>query len=58
MYSVTFAMTAIIIIAGTNLFLGFAVALLMGRGPKRWSDIDRAIVLQGVPVRCVYGSVG
>ncbi len=46
MYSATFALTAIIVIAATNLFLGFAAALWMGRGPKRWSDVDRTIVLQ------------
>ena len=46
MYSSTFALTIIIVIALTNLFLGFASAVLIGRGPKRWSDVDRAIVLQ------------
>ncbi len=51
MYSATFAMIAIIGIAVTNLFLGFATAVLLGRGPKRLSDIDRAIVLQPVDVR-------
>lgn len=51
MYSATFAMTIIIVIAATNLFLGFAAAVLLGRGPKRWSDIDKAIVLQPVSLR-------
>ncbi len=46
MYSATFAMTVIIGIALTNLFLGFAAAMLLGRGPRRWLDVDRAIVLQ------------
>ncbi len=46
MYSAMFAMMVITVIALTNLFLGFAAAVLMGRGPKRWSDLDRAIVLQ------------
>ena len=40
MYSVTFAMTVIVGIALMNLFLGFAAALLVGRGPKRWSDLE------------------
>lgn len=48
MYSVVFAMTVILGIAVTNLFLGFAAALLLGRGPRRWSDVDRAIVIQPV----------
>ena len=51
MYSATFAMIVIIGIAVTNLFLGFATAMLLGRGPKRLSDIDRAIVLEPVDVR-------
>jgi hypothetical protein len=48
MYSVVFAMTVILGIAVTNMFLGFAAALLLGRGPRRWSDVDRAIVIQPV----------
>ncbi len=48
MYSATFAMTVIIGTAIINLLLGFAAAVLMGRGPKRWSDIERAIVLQPI----------
>ena len=34
MYSVTFALTAILGIVLTNLFLGFAFAVLIGRGPR------------------------
>ena len=54
MYTATFAMTIIIVIAATNLFLGFAAAVLLGRGPKRWSDIDKAIVLQPVSLRGLH----
>ena len=39
-------MTVIIGIALANLLLGFAVALLMGRGPRSWADVDRAIVVR------------
>ncbi len=53
MYSATFALTVIIVIALTNLFLGFASAVLLGRGPKRWSDVDRAIVLQPFPLELI-----
>ncbi len=41
-------MTVIIGIAIINLMLGFAAALLLGRGPQRWSDVERAIVLQPI----------
>ena len=53
MYSATFAMTVIIGIAVINLLLGFAAAVLSGRGPKRWSDLERAFVLQPVSLRGV-----
>jgi hypothetical protein len=46
MYSMTFALIVIIGMAGMNLFLGFAAAVLMGRGPKSWSDVDRALVFR------------
>lgn len=51
MYSATFAMTIIIGIAAINLLLGFATAILLGRGPKNWSDIDRAVVLHPISLR-------
>ena len=43
MFSVTLALIAIFGIALTNLFLGFASAVLIGRGPKSWSDLDDAV---------------
>jgi len=43
MFSVTLALIAIFGIALTNLFLGFASALLIGRGPRSWSDVDEAV---------------
>ncbi len=46
MYSMTFALIVIIGMASMNLFLGFAAAVLMGRGPKSWNDVDRAGVSQ------------
>jgi hypothetical protein len=36
-------MTAIFGIAVTNLFLGFAFAVLTGHGPKSWSEVDAAV---------------
>jgi hypothetical protein len=47
LYSTTFALIVIIGIAGMNLFLGFAAALLIGRGPKSWSDVDQAFIFRG-----------
>ncbi|MFO7905893.1 MAG: hypothetical protein R6U98_24755, partial [Pirellulaceae bacterium] len=44
MYSVTFALTVILVIAATHLFLGFAAAILTGYGPKRLSDIKLVVV--------------
>lgn len=46
MYSMTFALIVIIGMASMNLFLGFAAAVLMGRGPKSWNDVDRALVFR------------
>ncbi len=46
MYSTTFALIVIVGIASVNLFLGFAAAVLMGRGPKSWADVDRALVFR------------
>ncbi len=46
MYSATFALTAILGIALTNLFLGFAFALLIGRRPKSLSDFEDAITIR------------
>jgi len=51
MYSATFAMTVIIGIAIMHLFLGFSTAILMGYGPKRWSDIRLTIVRRPVSFR-------
>lgn len=46
MFSVTLTLTVIAGIALANLFLGFASALLIGRGPKRWSDLDEAVTVR------------
>ena len=46
MYSATFALTAILGIALTNLFLGFAFAVLIGRGPRSLSDVEDAITIR------------
>jgi hypothetical protein len=46
MYTTTFALAAILSVALVNLFLGFAFASLMGRGPHRWRDADKAIVVR------------
>jgi hypothetical protein len=51
MYSATFAMIVIFGIAATNLFLGFATAILLGRGPKSLDEIERAIVVQPISLR-------
>ena len=45
MLSVILALTVIFGIALTNLFLGFASAMLIGRGPKSWSDLDSAVTV-------------
>ena len=54
MYSVTFALTAIFGIVLTNLFLGFAFAVLMGRGPKSWSDVENAVTIQYFSPRLLF----
>ncbi len=46
MFSVTFALVAILGIALMNLFLGFASAMLLGRGPKTWADLDNAVQIR------------
>ncbi|MHB8957981.1 MAG: hypothetical protein ACYC4U_34060 [Pirellulaceae bacterium] len=46
MYSATFALTAIFGIALTNLFLGFAFAMLLGRGPRSLSDLENAVTVR------------
>ena len=46
MFSVILTLTVISGIALTNLLLGFASALLIGRGPKRWSDLDEAVTVR------------
>jgi len=46
MYSTTFALAAILSVAFVNLFLGFAFASLIGRGPRRWRDADQAITVR------------
>ncbi len=51
MYSATFAITVIFGIAAVNLFLGFAVAVLLGRGPKSWDDLEQTIVVHPVTIR-------
>lgn len=51
MYSVAFVMFVMIGIALTNLFLGFAAAILVGRGPRHWTDIDRAVQVRYVMLR-------
>lgn len=51
MYSATFALTIIIGIAATHLFLGFATAVLMGCGPRKFSDINVKIVPRPVSPR-------
>lgn len=43
MLSLLLALTAIFGIAVANLFLGFAFAVLIGHGPKSWSDVDAAV---------------
>ncbi|MHB8861510.1 MAG: hypothetical protein ACYC6N_03835 [Pirellulaceae bacterium] len=46
MYSATFALTAIFGIALTNLFLGFAFAMLLGRGPRSLADLENAVTVR------------
>jgi hypothetical protein len=46
MYSTTFALAAILGIALVNMFLGFAFASLIGRGPRRWSDVEKAVTIR------------
>lgn len=46
MYSATFAMTVIVGIAVMNLGFGFMLARLMGRGPRRWSDLSVTVRIQ------------
>jgi len=54
MFSVTFALIAILAIAVTNLFLGFATAMLLGRGPKNWSDLDQAVTVRYFAPRLLF----
>ncbi|MFW6169592.1 MAG: hypothetical protein ACODAD_03815 [Planctomycetota bacterium] len=44
MYNPTFALTVILVISATHLFLGFATAMLMGHGPKRLPEIKLVVV--------------
>jgi hypothetical protein len=53
MFSITLALIAIFGIALTNLFLGFASAMLIGRGPKSWSQIDDAVSVRYFSPRLV-----
>lgn len=46
MYSTAFALLAILSVALVNMFLGFASASLMGRGPRRWREADQAITIR------------
>jgi hypothetical protein len=46
MSSVIFAMAVIIVIALMNLFLGFSAALLLGRGPRNWSEVDNVLEIR------------
>ena len=43
-------MTVIVGIAIANLLLGFATAVLMGRGPKRWSEVEKCLVLKPISI--------
>jgi hypothetical protein len=54
MFSVTVALIAIVGIALTNLFLGFASAMLLGRGPKSWSDVDNAVTVRFFAPRLAF----
>jgi hypothetical protein len=53
MFSVILALTVIFGISLVNLFLGFASALLIGRGPKSWSDLDGAVTVRFFSPRLV-----
>jgi hypothetical protein len=54
MFSVMFALVAILGIALMNLFLGFASAILLGRGPKSWSDLDNAVTVRYFSPRLAF----
>ena len=44
-------MAIVFLVAFLNLALGFAAALYMGRGPRNWSDVDRAIRFESTALR-------
>ncbi len=48
MFSAMFAITVIFGIALCNLFLGFASALLIGRGPKSWADVEDRVQVRWI----------
>jgi hypothetical protein len=54
MYSTTLALTAILSVALVNMFLGFAFASLMGRGPSRWRDAEKAITIRYFSTRLLW----
>jgi hypothetical protein len=54
MYSTTLALTAILSVALVNMFLGFAFASLMGRGPSRWRDAEKAITVRYFSTRLLW----
>ena len=41
-------MLLVIVVALSNLALGFLAALYLGRGPRHWSDVDRAVQFKTV----------
>jgi hypothetical protein len=55
MYSVPFLIMIVAGIAVVNLFLGFAAALLAGRGPQRWSDLDRIVKVRYFSPALLFG---
>ncbi len=54
MYSTTLALTAILSVALVNMFLGFAFASLMGRGPHRWREAEQAITIRYFSARLLW----
>lgn len=54
MYSATFALTAIFGIALTNLFLGYAFAVLIGRGPRSLSDLENVVTIRYFSPRLLF----